>query len=111
MVVDHEFQSHPCLTIYNTNGEILEGSTWYELPDLVQSHSILVWKVDIGQANFDPTHVSKTVRGDHFRQWIPISTFSDHLSYYSGKVLEGSRCCELWNAGLNPHILHFGCEP
>ena len=56
-VVDNEFQSQPCLTIYYTNGEILEGSSQYEyeLPDLVQSHSILVWKVDMGQANFDPT--------------------------------------------------------
>ena len=81
MVVEDEFQSQPCLTIYYTNGEILEGSSWYELPDLVQSHSILVWKVDMGQANFDPTHDSKPRCGDHFRQWIPISTFSDHLSY------------------------------
>ena len=80
-VVDDEFQSQPCLTIYYTNGEILEGLSWYELPDLVQSHSILVWKVDMGQANFDLTHDSKPRCGDCFMEWIPISTFSDHLLY------------------------------
>ena len=51
MVVDDEFQSKPFLTIYYTNGEMLQWSSRYELPDLVQSHSILVCKVDMGKAN------------------------------------------------------------
>ena len=42
MVVDNEFKSQPCLTIYYTYGETLEGLSWCELPDLVPAHSILV---------------------------------------------------------------------
>ena len=73
MVVDDEFQPQPCLIIYYTNCEILEGLSWCELHDLVKkSHSILVWKVDVGLANFDHTHDSKTGCGDRFGAYIPI---------------------------------------
>ena len=42
MVVDDEFKSQPCKTIHYTYNETLEGLRCCELPELVQTHSILV---------------------------------------------------------------------
>ena len=33
MVVGNGFTSEPCLTIYHTNGETMEGWSWCEWPD------------------------------------------------------------------------------
>ena len=69
MVVDDEFKSQPCtcITIYYTYNETLKGLRCYELPKLLQTHSILVWNVDKGQADFDPTNDWETCCGHHFR--------------------------------------------
>ena len=57
VVVAHdEFQSQPCKTIDYTYGERMERLRCCELPKSVQTHTILVWKVDKGQARFVPTH-------------------------------------------------------
>ena len=59
MVMHDEFKYQPCPTIHYTYNEMLEGSSWCELPESVQSHTILVWIVDMGQAKFVPAHDSK----------------------------------------------------
>ena len=48
LVVDDEFKSQPCKTIHYTHSERMEGLRCCELPKSVQTHSILVWKVDKG---------------------------------------------------------------
>eukprot|EP00956_Cyclotella_meneghiniana_P002113 scaffold2388_cov57-Cyclotella_meneghiniana.AAC.9 len=63
----------------------MEGLGCCELPKSVQTHSILMLKVDKGQANFDPTSDWKTRCGDHHRAHIPISTFSNHSLYLWGE--------------------------
>ena len=73
MVVDDEFKSQPCKTIHYTYNETLEGLRCCELPESVQTHSILVWKVGKGQAISDPTHDWKTRCGDHCRPHRAIS--------------------------------------
>ena len=80
-VVDNKFKSQPCKTIHYTYNETLKGLRCCELPISVQTHSILVWKVGMGQANFDPTRDWKPCCGDHFRPHTAISTISNHLSY------------------------------
>ena len=42
MVINNEFQSLPCLTLYHTYKETLEGSRCYEMIESVQAHLILV---------------------------------------------------------------------
>ena len=79
--VVNEFQSQPCLTIYHTYDETLEGSSCCEMLESVPTHLILVWKVVVGLATFVPTHDSKTGCGDHFWQSIPFSTLPNHSLY------------------------------
>ena len=82
MVVDkNEFKSQPCTTIHDTYNEQLERLRCCELPKSVQTHTILVWKVDKGQIRFVPTHDPKTCCGDHFRAHIPTSAFSNQSLY------------------------------
>ena len=52
MVVENEFQSQPSPTIHYTYNKILEGLRSCELPQSVQTHSILVSKVENRLANF-----------------------------------------------------------
>ena len=54
MVVEDEFKSQPCKTIWYTNGERMEGLRCCELLGPVQTHTILVRKVDRCKSNFDP---------------------------------------------------------
>ena len=49
LVVNDEFKSQPCKTIHYTYGERMEGLWCCEWPKSVQSHSILVWKVEFRQ--------------------------------------------------------------
>ena len=85
----------------------MEGLGCCELPKSVQTHSILMWKVDKGQANFDPTRDWKTRCGDHHRAHIPISTFSSHSLYLWWDI---GRVEMLWNSWINPNILHLGVK-
>ena len=53
MVMHIKFQSQPCKTIHHTCHEILEGSSCCKMPEPVQTHLILVWKVGMcHQAEF-----------------------------------------------------------
>ena len=81
IVIHDELRSEPCLTIHYTYNEILEGLRCCELPQSVQTHWILGWKVEKGQANFDPTGDWKTRCGYHFRAHTAISTLSNHSLY------------------------------
>ena len=47
MVLHDEFKYQPCPTIHYTYNEMMEGSSWCELPESVQSHTILVWSVGV----------------------------------------------------------------
>ena len=60
IVIHVEFKSQTCITIHHTYNETLKGLRCCQLPESVQTHSILVKKVDKGQANFDPTRDRKT---------------------------------------------------
>ena len=84
LVVDDEFKSQPCKTIHYTYNETLEGLRCCELPESVQTHSILVWKVGKGQAISDPTcmtekHVVVTI-SDLMQQSQPSPTIHYTLS-------------------------------
>ena len=81
MVVGYEFQPQPCLTIQHTNGERLEGLKCCDLTESVQTNSIWVQKVGLGNAKILPIHDQKTGYGDHFRAHTPISTLSNHSLY------------------------------
>ena len=107
MVVGDEFKSQPCKTIHYTHNETLEGLSWCELLESVQTHSILMWKVEEGQARFVPTRDWKTCCDDHFRAHIPISTFSNHSLYLWWEV---GRVKLVWNSLINPNILRLRCE-
>ena len=78
MVTHDEFKSQPSPTIHYTYDETLERMRCCELPGLVQSHSILVWKVEYGPSQLLPQPRPKTSYGDHIRAHNPIPTFSDH---------------------------------
>eukprot|EP00956_Cyclotella_meneghiniana_P028891 scaffold68509_cov48-Cyclotella_meneghiniana.AAC.1 len=81
LVVDDEFKSQPRITIHYTYGERMEGLRCCELTKSVQTHSILVSKVENRQDNFDPTRDWKPPSGDHNRAHIPFSTLQNHSSY------------------------------
>ena len=81
LIVDDEFKSQPCKTIQYTYGQRMEGLRCCGLPETVQTHSILLWKVENRHDNFDPTYDWKTRWSDHHRNHIPISTFSNHSLY------------------------------
>ena len=76
-----ELKSQPCKTIHYTHGERMEGLRCCELPSAVQTRSILVSKVDKGQAYFDPTRDWNSRCGDHYRAHIPISIISNNSLY------------------------------
>ena len=82
IVIHVEFKSQPCKTIHHTYNETLKGLRCCQLPESVQTYSISVKKVDMGQANFDPTRDWKTSGGDIFRAHTAISTFSNHSLYF-----------------------------
>ena len=106
-IIEHIYQSLPSPTIHYTYGETLEGLSWCELLESVQTHSILMWKVEEGQARFVPTRDWKTCCDDHFRAHIPISTFSNHSLYLWWEV---GRVKLVWNSLINPNILRLRCE-
>ena len=108
VVIHDEFKSQACLTIHHTYNETLKGLRCCELPKSVQTQSILVWKVDKGQANFatmTENHVVVTVSHPIYQ-----SQLSPTIHYTHIENLEGLRCCEslesiqtysilVWNAG------------
>ena len=106
-VVDDEFKSQTCKTIHYTHGERMERLRCFEFPKSVQTSSILVLKVDEGQAHFDPIRDWNTHCGDHFRTLIPISTFSNHSLYLWWDI---GRVEMLWNPWINPNMLHLGVK-
>ena len=94
MVVGNEFHSQPCLTIYYTNGQRLEGLRCCELPESVSTHSIQVQKVGLGRAKFVPSHDQKIGCGVHLEpiyQSEPCLT----IQHTNGQRLEGLRCCRV----------------
>ena len=76
-------------------------------PKSVQTHSILVTKVDKGQANFDPTCDWNTRCGDHFRANSPISPFSNLSIYLWWDI---GRVEMQWNSWINQKTLHLGVK-
>ena len=63
-ILDNEFKSQACVTIYYTNDETLEGSSCYELLELVQTHPILEQKVGGLGPKFAPPMTHKSGCGD-----------------------------------------------
>ena len=106
-IIHVEFNSQACKTIHYALNETLKGFRCCDLPESVQPHSILVWKVDKGQANFDPILDSKTHCGHHFRAHIPISTFSNHSLDLQWEI---GRDGMLWNSWINANLLHLGVK-
>ena len=62
-IIDTQFQSQPCLNIYYTYDETLEASSCCQLPELVQAHLILVYKVGVWISEIVTTHDSKQKSG------------------------------------------------
>ena len=54
MVIHDALKSQPCLTIHYTYNKIMEGLGCCELHQSVQTHRILVSRVENRYANFDP---------------------------------------------------------
>ena len=118
MVVEYEFKSQPCTTIHYTYNETLEGLRCCELPESVQTHAILAWKVDKGQANFCPTGDWETRCGYLFRAHTAISSPPYPTIHYTyNEKLEGLTCCEIfewiqtytilvWNVGASYRNCH-----
>ena len=61
-------------------------------------------KVGIGQAKFVPTHDSKIGCSDHLIDQIPISTSSNHSSYY---IWEIGRVQLVWNGWISLYTLNL----
>ena len=106
-VVDDEFKSRSCKTVHYTYGERMEGLRCCDLPKSVQTHSILVWKVDKGHANFDPTRDWKTSCGNLHRAHIPISTLQNHSLYL---WWENGRVVMPWIDQISPKSLNLGVK-
>ena len=94
MVVEDEFYSQPCLTIWYTNGEILERSRCCEWPESAWRHSIWVPNVYMGRAKSLPTHDSKIDCSNQFIDQIKISSVSNHSLYYWWEI---ERVQLIWN--------------
>ena len=77
-VVEDEFQSPPSPTIHHTYNDTLEGLGCCELPESVQSHLILVWKVYYRPSQLLPQSRPKTHCGSHIRAHNSISPISNH---------------------------------
>ena len=76
-----------------------------ELLESVQTHSILVWKIDSGhQAKFVPTHDLKIGCSDHFLDESPISTLSNYSLCLWWKI---ERVKLMWIAWINPRTHHI----
>ena len=93
MVMHDEFKYQTCSTIHYTYNEMMEGSSWCELPESVQSHTIRVWSVGVCQAKSVPTHDSKLGFGDHLEpmyQSQPCITIHHTID----ETLEGLSWCK-----------------
>ena len=94
MVFHHELKSQSYLTIRYTYNEALEGLGCCDLPEPVQTHTILAKKVDKCKANFDQPaaqkHIEMTIL-EHIYQSQPSSNI--HHTY--DEILEGLRCYEI----------------
>ena len=94
MVIQDEFKSQPCTNNHLAYNGTLEWLRCCELPESVHTHSILVWKVNTGQANFNsnsnPTHIV-VIRLEPTAQSQPPPT----IHYTKNDRLEGSSCCEI----------------
>ena len=81
MVGDDELKSQPCKTIQYTYNETLKGLGCFELPESVQTHSILVWKVEYRPSQLLPQFRPETHHASHNRAHKSISTISNHSLY------------------------------
>ena len=111
MVVEDEFKSQPCKTIWYTIGEMLEGLRWCELLGPVQTHTILVRKVDRCKFNFDPTaapqkHIVMTILEPTY-QSQPCLTIHynnverlDGLSWYEMAESVCTHSILVWEVGI-----------
>ena len=110
LVVDDELKSQPCKTIHYTYGERMEGLRCCELPKSIQSHSILVSKVEYRQDNFDPTRDWKWVVVIIIEHIYHHSQPCKTIHYTSDETLEGLRCCEIIESIQTYSILHLGVK-
>ena len=107
MVVNNDFQPHPCLSILHTNVLTLEGLTWCELPISDGTHTIWVQKGGFDQAKYVPSQAWKIGCGDHFSAHRPISTLSNHSLYLLWKI----GWVELiWNGWFGVYTLNQGVK-
>ena len=101
MVVENEFQSQPFPNIHHTNDETLEGSSWCELLESIQTHSFLVWKVGVyANPTFSPpmarTYVVVTILQTSIQSWPCLI-----IHHTNDETLEGSSSCEWCESVLN----------
>ena len=85
MVVEYEFKSQPCTTIYYTYNQTLEGLRCCELPEPVQTHAILCLCVESGQG---PS------------QQGPSHFLSLHLEYRSTLEIQHKAVSPGWNFSM-----------
>ena len=95
MVMDDELKPQPCRTIHYTYNKALEGLGCCDLPEPVQTHTILAKKVDKCKANTltppaPQQHIEMTIL-EHIYQSQPSSNI--HHTY--DEILEGLRCYEI----------------
>ena len=93
-IVGNEFQSQPCVTIYNTHDETLEQSSCCHLGEQIKTHTILVEKVEVLIADFSPPmtigQLVVTIVGNEFQSQPCVIIYNTHY-----ETLEQSSCCHL----------------
>ena len=113
MVVQDYFLSQPRLTIHHTHDDIFEGegSSWCELLESVQTHSILVWSAGAQktQPNFHLPDSKIRVWCDGFEGLLPVSTSSNHSSS-SWWYIWRWRVKLMWIASISTITLHLGVK-
>ena len=94
MIISNVSQSQPCMIIYYTYNETLEGSSCCKMLESVQTHIIFVLKVGVYLAIFVPLMTQKqfvvTILDSQFHSQ-PCLTI--HYTY--DETLKGSSCCQL----------------
>ena len=94
IILDIKVQSQPCLSIYCTNDETLEGSSCCQLLELVQTHLILVQKVGVWNQNCHHPWLKSQGVVMVIHHKIKSLLYLTMYNTYN-EILEGCSCCEM----------------
>ena len=105
IILEVEFQSQPCLTIYHTHDSwwdiVLDKLLWNGCTHPT-THPILVWKVWTSMLKLSTTMTQQSAWGDHFRCWFPISIFFSPCIILMMRYLNGQAAVKWMSTANNP---------